>query len=81
MDGYYVVHRVVLIRTDEKGKREFVTKGDNNNDVDLFSVKEYQVDGIVKLDIPYLGYPTLIFSKILHTDVDKKVTIDKGRIN
>ena len=81
MDGYYVVHRVVLIRTDEKGKRELVTKGDNNNDVDLFSVKEYQVDGIVKLDIPYLGYPTLIFSKILHTDVDKKVTIDKGRIN
>ena len=81
MDGYYVVHRVVLIRTDEKGKREFITKGDNNNDVDLFSVKEYQVDGIVKLDIPYLGYPTLIFSKILHTDVDKKVTIDKGRIN
>ena len=81
MDGYYVVHRVVLIRTDEKGKREFVTKGDNNNDVDLFSVKEYQVDGIVKLDIPYFGYPTLIFSKILHTDVDKKVTIDKGRIN
>lgn len=81
MDGYYVVHRVVLIRSDEKGKREFVTKGDNNNDVDLFSVKEYQVDGIVKLDIPYLGYPTLIFSKILHTDVDKKVTIDKGRIN
>ena len=81
MDGYYVVHRVVLIRTDEKGKREFVTKGDNNNDVDLFSVKEYQVDGIVKLDIPYLGYPTLIFSKILHTDVDEKVTIDKGRIN
>ena len=81
MDGYYVVHRVVLIRTDEKGKREFVTKGDNNNDVDLFAVKEYQVDGIVKLDIPYLGYPTLIFSKILHTDVDKKVTIDKGRIN
>ena len=81
MDGYYVVHRVVLIRTDEKGKREFVTKGDNNNDVDLFAVREYQVDGIVKLDIPYLGYPTLIFSKILHTDVDKKVTIDKGRIN
>lgn len=81
MDGYYVVHRVVLIRSDEKGKREFVAKGDNNNDVDLFSVKEYQVDGIVKLDIPYLGYPTLIFSKILHTDVDKKVTIDKGRIN
>ena len=81
LDGYYVVHRVVLIRTDEKGKIEFVTKGDNNNDVDLFAVKEYQVDGIVKLDIPYLGYPTLIFSKLLNTDVDKKVIIDKGRIN
>ena len=81
MDGYYVVHRVVLIRNDENGKREFITKGDNNNDIDLFAVKEEQVAGLVKFDIPYLGYPTLIVSKLLNTNVDKKVTVDKGRVN
>ena len=81
MDGYYEVHRVVLIRNDENGKREFITKGDNNNDIDLFAVKEEQVAGLVKFDIPYLGYPTLIVSKLLNTNVDKKVTVDKGRVN
>ncbi len=81
MDNYYVVHRVVLIRKDKNGKREFVTKGDNNNDVDLFAVKESQVCGIVKYDIPYFGYPTLIVSKLLNTNVDQKIVFNKGRVN
>lgn len=80
MDGYYVVHRVVMISEDENGKREFITKGDNNNDIDLYPVKESQYAGIIKADIPYLGYPTLILGKLLNTNVDDKVTVDKGRI-
>ena len=81
IDNYYVVHRVVLIKKDERGNRTFITKGDNNSNIDLFAVKESQVDGVVKVDIPYLGYPTLLFNKLLNTGVDKRVIIDKGRIN
>lgn len=79
MDGYYVVHRVVMINEDEEGNRQFITKGDNNDDIDLYPVKEYQYAGTIKFDIPYLGYPTLILSKLLNTNVDDKVTVDKGR--
>lgn len=81
MDGYYVIHRVVKISEDKKGHLEFVTKGDNNNNIDLYPVKESQVAGVVKLDIPYLGYPTIIISKLLNTNVDSKVTVDLGRID
>lgn len=79
MDGYYVVHRVVMINEDEEGNRQFITKGDNNEDIDLYPVKEYQYAGTIKFDIPYLGYPTLILSKLLNTNVDDKVTVDKGK--
>lgn len=81
MDGYYVVHRVVMIRQDSNGKLEFITKGDNNESIDLFAVKENQVAGVVKFDIPYAGYPTLLLNKLLKTDVEDKVIVDKGRVN
>ncbi len=80
MDGYYVVHRVVLITENEDGKREFITKGDNNNDIDLYPVKESQYAGIIKADIPFLGYPTLILGELLNTNASDKVTVDKGRV-
>ena len=81
MDGYYVVHRVTMISENKDGELEFIMKGDNNNDVDLYPVNESQVDGIIKLDIPYVGYPTLIVSKLLNSDVEDKVIVDKGRTN
>jgi len=81
MDGYYVVHRVTMINENKDGELEFIMKGDNNNDVDLYPVNESQVDGIIKLDIPYVGYPTLIVSKLLNSDVEDKVIVDKGRTN
>lgn len=81
MDSYYVVHRVVSISKDEEGNLEFITKGDNNNDVDLYPVKQQQVSGVIKLDIPYAGYPTLILSELLNTNNSEKVTVDKGRID
>ena len=80
MEGYYVVHRIVMVSKDEDNKKVFITKGDNNDNVDLYPVRQSQYAGVVKLDIPYLGYPTLILSKLLHTNVDDKVSVDKGRI-
>lgn len=81
MDDYYVVHRVVSVYETEEGKLEFITKGDNNDDVDLYPVKESQVAGVIKLDIPYMGYPTLILGDLLNTNNSDRVTVDKGRVN
>lgn len=80
MDGYFVVHRVVMISKDKDGLY-FITKGDNNSDIDLYPVRPSQVDGIVKIDVPYVGYPTLIVSKLLNPNVEDKVIVDKGKIN
>lgn len=81
IEDYYVVHRVVKIFKDEEGKLKFITKGDNNDDVDLYPVSANQVHGLVKVRIPYLGYPTLILSDILNTDNSKTVKVDVGRVN
>lgn len=81
MDNYYVIHRVVMINEDKDGSLQFITKGDNNNDVDLLPVKENQVCGIIKADIRYLGYPTLVINKILNSGVEDTVKVDKGRVN
>lgn len=80
MEGYYVVHRVVMINENTNGDRVFITKGDNNNDIDLYPVKESQYEGTIKFNIPYLGYPTLVLGKILNTNNDDKVIVDKGRV-
>lgn len=80
MEGYYVVHRVVKKTYDEKGNLTFIMKGDNNDDVDLYPVKESQYAGTIKFNIPYLGYPTLILSELLDSSAGDKVTVDKGRV-
>lgn len=81
MDGYYVVHRVVKIEEDEYGTRSFIMKGDNNDDIDLYPVKENQFAGTIKYEIPYLGYPTLILGELLNPSMGDKVIVDKGRTN
>ena len=80
MDTYYVVHRVVNITEDEDGNLLFIMKGDNNDNIDLFPVKESQYAGTIKLNIPYLGYPTLLLGEILNTSAGAKGTVDKGRV-
>ena len=57
-----IVHRVVAIKQDRYGTVEYVTKGDNNPDVDVFPVRPAQIVGFVRWHIPYLGYPSLLLS-------------------
>lgn len=71
----------MVITEDKDGNRQFITKGDNNSDIDLFPVKESQVEGVIKMDIPYAGYATLVVSKLLHSDAEDKVIVDKGKVN
>ena len=55
-----ITHRVEAIdqADDGSGSRVFITKGDNNPSKDP-PVPEKEVMGIVKAQIPYIGYPTV----------------------
>lgn len=81
LDNYYVIHRIMMITEDKNGELEFVTKGDNNGDVDLLPVKQSQVQGKIKGTVRYLGYPTLVINEILNSGVGDTVKVDKGRVN
>lgn len=64
LNGNLIVHRVVDIQK-EIFENYYITKGDNNPSVDLFPVAQSQIRGIVKSKIPYLGYPSVLFSEML----------------
>lgn len=54
-----VIHRIVEKQTDETGETFYITKGDNNNDVDSWKVYDSQIDGTVCMVIPKIGYIAL----------------------
>lgn len=58
--GRSVTHRVIAIDTaaDGSGRRVFITKGDNSPSVDM-PVQEQQIAGIIRAQVPYVGYPTV----------------------
>lgn len=60
----YITHRVVDIEEDN-GQYIFYTKGDNNNDIDPWRVKESDIVGIVKGRIKYLGWPSVWVYELL----------------
>ena len=78
-EGFSIVHRVVSIEKEIDGSITFITKGDNNNDVDLLPVKSYQFEGIVLFDIRYVGYPTLILNELINSTDASKVSVDLGK--
>ncbi len=53
-----VTHRVLAINADGSGKRVFIVKGDNNPTPDT-PITQNQITGVVRADVPYLGYPTV----------------------
>jgi len=59
------VHRVVGVRYNVNGEREFITQGDDNEIVDPFQVRQEDVLGIVHTFIPYVGYPYIVFHAIV----------------
>ena len=61
----YIVHRLVKIKKDKDGNYNFITKGDNNNSEDKIYLDLKDIKGKVKMKIKYIGYPTLVFSKII----------------
>lgn len=58
--GKTITHRVVAIdaASNGSGRRVFTTKGDNSPSSDPL-VASNQIGGIVRAQIPYVGYPTI----------------------
>ena len=52
-DDVTVIHRIIKVNSDGT----FITKGDYNNVADTLYVKKDQVEGKVKLRIPFIAYP------------------------
>ena len=63
-DNNIIVHRVIDVK-EVNGRYDFYTRGDANNAVDNFIIREKDVIGIVKIRIPLVGYPTLELNKII----------------
>ncbi len=61
-DGIFITHRIANI-TIQNNKRYYTTKGDNNNDVDSFILKDEDIVGIMRLKFKYLGQPSLWFNE------------------
>ena len=60
-DGNIITHRVVEVK-----EGIYITKGDNNNTKDVNKKTKNDIIGIVKVRIPYLGYPSVIVSEMLN---------------
>ncbi len=56
-----IVHRIVEV-TESNNQVAYITKGDANNAPDPNVVQQKQVQGIVKIRIPYIAYPTVWLS-------------------
>lgn len=71
--SYPIIHRVVEIKKDASGNIVFETKGDNNpdqiktRDLDETMIKDYNVQGVAKAKIPYLGYIKIAASNLILT--------------
>ena len=57
-----IVHRLVKI-IKENNEYYFYTKGDNNENIDNFVIKENMIIGKVKIQIPFIGIPTVLINE------------------
>lgn len=64
-NGKYITHRVYEVISDEDNTF-YITKGDANNTTDDFKVYENDIVGIGKLNIKYIGYPTIWFQELIN---------------
>ena len=58
-----IVHRLIRI-VETKDEIFYYTKGDANKDEDNYPIKKENIIGIVRVKLPYIGYPTVWFSEI-----------------
>lgn len=60
-----IVHRIERIeKTGESIK--YILKGDANNGIDPRPVNRSQIQGVVKLKVPYIAWPSIWMTKLFH---------------
>ncbi len=64
-DGKIIVHRVIKILEVDNVKY-FYTQGDNNSAPDGYPIMLKDIVGVVKVKIPYVGYPAVELSKLIN---------------
>lgn len=72
---FVVTHRVIEEVIDEDGQRKFVTKGDNNNEVDLKQVAMDQVEGKYVGKISKIGHLLLFIQTPIGTVISVSIPI------
>ena len=65
LDDMIIAHRIVEIQ-EKNGETLYITKGDNNPTKDSKKVKKQDIIGIVKLTIPFIGYPTVWLNELFN---------------
>ncbi len=65
MSNKTVVHRVVEIN-EINSSYTFITKGDNNDENDNWIVLEENIIGVAKLNIKYIGLPTIWLNNLIN---------------
>ena len=60
-----VVHRIVAINT-VNGQKQYVTKGDANEDIDSGYITDTNIIGVVHFKVIYIGYPSLWLREIFN---------------
>lgn len=63
--GKKIIHRIDKIIETENGTR-YQTKGDANKTADLGTIGFDEIDGVVKIYIPYLAYPAIYLNELLN---------------
>lgn len=62
-DNKIITHRITDITYKNK-TYEIHTKGDKNKDIDNFTTSDKDVIGVVRQEIKYIGYPTLVINEL-----------------
>ena len=62
-DNDYIVHRIASINY-LNSNYVIKTQGDNNLEIDDWDVKEENIEGIIRGNVKYLGWPSIIISEL-----------------
>lgn len=74
LEKSFVVHRIVEIMDTPYGL-VYMTKGDNNEGVDIYPVEMAQIKGVVKFNVKYIGFPSVWISELLNKPI---ANVEKG---
>jgi signal peptidase len=79
MNGVSIIHRAIEINDSFYNGRFLIAKGDNNKSIDPKIVTENQINGKIVSVLPYVGFPSVWFRKIIGIK-NKEIGVELGEI-